>query len=133
MTISPVVTTRDMSRDNCWISTQQARYEDDKYIITVEAGFDFDFASIPWWATWLLPKNGQEYDRASFFHDALYASQALPKDESDNVFLGIMLFDGTNKYLAKAMYLAVKYGGHQAYNDTEDLDHYKKLVKVVRK
>ena len=133
MTISPVVTTRDMSQDNCWISTEPARYEDDKYIITVEAGFDFDFASIPWWATWLLPKDGQEYDRASFFHDALFASQALPKDECDNVFLGIMLFDGTNKYLAKVMYWAVKYGGHQAYNDTEDLDHYKKLVKVVRK
>ena len=40
--ISSVVTTRDMSKDYCWISTQQARYEDDKYIITVEAGFDFD-------------------------------------------------------------------------------------------
>ena len=133
MTISPVVTTRDMTRDNCWISTQRARYEDDKYIIPVEAGFDFDFASIPWWATWLLPKDGQKYDRASFFHDALYASQALPKDESDNVFLAIMLFDNTNKYLAKDMYLAVKYGGHQAYNDTEDLEHYKKLVKVVKK
>ena len=133
MTISPVVTTRDISKDNCWISTQQAKYEDDKYIITVEVGFNFDFATIPWGATWLLPKNGQEYDRASFFHDALYASQALPKDESDNVFLGIMLFDGTNKYLAKAMYLAVKYGGHKAYNDTEDLEKYKKLVKVVIK
>ena len=133
MTISPIVTTRDMSKDYCWVSTQQARYEDDKYIITVEAGFDFDFASIPWWATWLLPKNGQEYDRASFFHDALYASQALPKDESDNVFLGIMLFDGTNKCLAKGMYKAVDIGGHQAYNDTEDLEKYKKLVKVVKK
>ena len=133
MIISPVVTTRDMSRDNCWISAQQARYEDDKYIITVEAGFDFDYASTPRWIRWLLPKNGQAYDRASFFHDALYASQALPKDESDNVFLGIMLFDGTNKCLAKGMYKAVDIGGHQAYNDTEDLEKYKKLVKVVRK
>ena len=133
MTISPVVTTRDMTRDNCWISTQQARYEDDKYIITVEVGFDFDYAPTPWWIRWLLPKNGQAYDRASFFHDALYASQALPKDESDNVFLGIMLFDGTNKCLAKGMYKAVDIGGHQAYNDTQDLEHYKNLVKVVRK
>ena len=133
MTISPVVTTRDMSKDYCWISTEPARYEDDKYIITVEVGFDFDYASTPCGIRWLLPKSGQKYDRASFFHDALFASQALSKDESDNVFLGIMLFDGTNSYLAKAMYLAVKYGGHKAYNDTEDLDHYKKLVKVVRK
>ena len=112
---------------------ERARYEDDKYIITVEAGFDFDYASIPWWATWLLPKNGQEYDRGSFFHDALYASQALPKDESDNVFLAIMLFDNTNKYLAKGMYKAVDIGGHKAYYDTQDLEHYKNLVKVVRK
>lgn len=78
-------------------------------------------------------KTVQKYDRASFFHDALYASQTLPKDGSDNVFLGIMLFDNTNKYLAKGMYKAVDIGGHQAYNDTEDLEHYKKLVKVVKK
>ena len=133
MTISPVVTTRDMTRDNCWVSTERARYEDDKYIITVEAGFDFDYASTPWWIRWLLPKSGQKYDRGSFFHDALYASQALPKDESDNVFLAIMLFDNTNKYLAKGMYKAVDIGGHQAYYDTQDLEHYKNLVKVVRK
>ena len=133
MTISPVVTTRDMSKDYCWISTEPARYEDDKYIITVEAGFDFDYASTPWWIRWLLPKSGQKYDRGSFFHDALYAAQALPKDESDNVFLAIMLFDNTNKYLAKGMYKAVDIGGHSAYNNTQDLEHYKKLVKVVRK
>ena len=133
MTISPVVTTRDMSKDYCWISTEPARYEDDKYIITVEAGFDFDYASTPWWIRWLLPKSGQKYDRGSFFHDALYASQGLPKEECDNVFLGIMLFDGTNRYVAKAMYLAVKWFGRGVYEDTEDLEHYKKLVKVVRK
>ena len=133
MTISPVVTTRDMSKDYCWILTEQARYEDDKYIIMVEAGFDFDFATIPVIFRRFLPKDGKAYDRASLFHGALYAAQALPKDEGDNVFLGIMLFDGTNRYLAKGMYLAVKYGGHKAYNDTDDLDHYKKLVKVVRK
>ena len=133
MTISPVVTTRDITEDYCWILTEQARYEDDKYIITVEAGFNFDFASIPVIFRRVLPKDGKAYDRGSLFHDALYASQGLPKEECDNVFLGIMLFDGTNKCLAKGMYKAVDIGGHKAYNDTEDLEHYKKLVKVVRK
>ena len=66
-------------------------------------------------------------------HDGLYAAQALPKDECDELFKEANLSDGVNSALAETMYLAVKYGGDSAYEDAEDLERYKTLVEVVRK
>ena len=128
-----LITKRDMSKDYCWILKEDLVYENDTYIITVKAGFDFDFASIPWLLRRVLPKNGKSYDRAAAIHDGLYASQALPKAICDAVFLEAMLVDKTNETIADAMHLAVKVGGASAYNDTEELEKYKELVKVVLK
>ena len=128
-----LITKRDMSKDFCWILQEPLVYENDTYIITVKAGFDFDFASIPWLLRRVLPKNGKSYDRAAAIHDGLYASQALPKAICDDVFLEAMLVDKTNETIADAMHLAVKVGGAKAYNDTEELEKYKELVKVVVK
>ena len=128
-----LVTKRDMSKDFCWILQEPLIYENDKYIITVKAGFDFDFASIPWIFRRILPKNGKSYDRAACAHDGLYASQALPKVECDSVFLEAMLKDDTHETIASAMHLAVKVGGASAYNDTEELEKYKALIEVVVK
>ena len=128
-----LITKRDMSKDFCWILQEPLVYENDKYIITVKAGFNFDFASIPWVFRRVLPKNGKSYDRAACVHDALYASQALPKAECDKIFLSAMLMDGTNETIADAMYMAVKVGGASAYEDTEELEKYKALVEVVEK
>ena len=128
-----LVTKRDMSKDFCWILQEPLIYENDKYIITVKAGFDFDFASIPWLFRRILPKNGKSYDRAACIHDGLYASQALPKTISDGVFLEAMLVDKTNETIADAMHLAVKVVGASAYNDTEELEKYKALIEVVVK
>ena len=128
-----LVTKRDMSKDFSWILQEPLIYENEKYIITVKAGFDFDFASIPWLLRRVLPKNGKSYDRAAAIHDGLYASQALPKAVCDAVFLEAMLVDKTNETIADAMHLAVKVCGHSAYNDTEELEKYKSLVEVVEK
>ena len=128
-----LITKRDMSKDFSWILQEPLIYENDKYIITVKAGFDFDFASIPWLLRRVLPKNGKSYDRAAAIHDGLYASQALPKAICDDVFLEAMLVDKTNETIADAMHLAVKVGGTKAYNDTEELEKYKALVEVVEK
>ena len=128
-----LITKRDMSKDFCWILQEPLVYENDKYIITVKAGFDFDFASIPWLLRRILPKNGKSYDRAAAIHDGLYASQALPKEICDALFLEAMIVDKTNETIADAMHLAVKVGGHSAYSDTEELEKYKALIEVVEK
>ena len=128
-----LITKRDMTKDFCWILQEPLVYENDKYIITVKAGFDFDFASIPWLFRRVLPKNGKSYDRAAAIHDGLYAAQALPKDECDDIFAEAMVEDGTYEIVADAMYMAVKVGGASAYEDTEELEKYKALVEVVEK
>ena len=127
-----LVTKRDMTKDYCWILTEDLVYENDKYIITVKAGFDFDFASIPWLFRRALPKNGQKYDRGSCLHDALYASQWLPKDECDALFKESNLSDGTNSVVANTMCAAVKWFGSSAYkNDNKtEVRYYKNLVIV---
>ena len=127
-----LITKRDMSKDFCWILQEPLVYENDKYIITVKAGFDFDFASIPKLFTNILPKNGQEYDRAACLHDALYASRWLPKAECDRLFYEAMLSDGVSKYRAWSMYQAVKWFGHSAYKDGDEEETRKyKLLTIV--
>ena len=128
-----LITKRDMREDFAWILQEPLIYENEYYIVTVKAGFDFDFASIPWILRRVLPKNGKSYDRAAAIHDALYAAQALPKVTCDAIFLEAMLVDKTSEAIADAMWFAVKVGGHSAYNDTEELEKYKTLIEVVEK
>ena len=120
--------------DQDYILLDDLVYENNTLIITVKSGFWFDAISIPkiFWTLIDSPFTGKAV-RSATIHDGLYASQHLSKKDCDKIFLECMKCDGVSYFKRYAMYLAVKYGGHQAYNDTEDLEHYKKLVKVVRK
>ena len=128
-----LIVKRDVKKDNCWIVQEPLVWEDDKYEIRVLKGFDFDFASVPKFLHPFLPKDGQEYDRAACLHDALYASNRLPKDECDRLFYEAMILDGVPKYRAKTMHSAVRCCGSSAYNDIEDIEKYKELIVVIRK
>jgi len=130
MFTTDLVTKRVMTEDYAWILQEPLVYENSKYRITVYDGFDFDFASIPWFFRRVIPKNGMKYDRASCLHDALYASKILSKKECDRLFLEAMLFDGVNVMLASLMYDAVSIAGGSAYEDQEDLMKYRNLIKV---
>ena len=121
---------RNIKQNHSWIVQEPLIWEDENYYIKVKKGFDFDFASIPAPFRVFLPKQGKRYDRASCLHDALYASKWLPKKECDRLFYKAMLEDGVPAYRAKYMHTAVKWFGKSAYNSDEDLDLYKKLVKV---
>lgn len=125
-----LVVKRNIKKDNSWIVSESLIWEDGKYEVRILKGFDFDFASIPNIITNILPKDGQEYDRAACLHDALYASQRLPKSECDRLFYEAMLQDGVSKWKAKSMYLAVKWFGNSAYKDVEYLEYYKSKVIV---
>jgi len=130
MFTTDLVTKRVMTEDYAWILQEPLVYSNSKYRITVYDGFDFDFASIPWFFRRVIPKNGMKYDRASCLHDALYASKILSKKECDRLFLEAMLFDGVNVMLASLMYDAVSIAGGSAYEDQEDLMKYRNLIKV---
>ena len=74
----------------------------DGKMLTVEAGFSFDGASIPEILYSFIgdPYSGR-YVRAAFIHDCLYASELLPRKECDNIFLEIMKEHGVNWAEAK--------------------------------
>ena len=129
---SELIVKRDVSNDNAWIVQEPLVWEDDKYEIKVLRGFDFDFASTPKVITNILPKNGQEYDRAACLHDALYASQWLPRTVCDKLFYDAMIADGVNKAKAWSMYTAVRLFGYNAYknNNKSEVEYYRKLVVV---
>ena len=132
---SKLITERNIEQDFSWILHEPLIWEDSKYDIKVLEGFDFDYASIPKLLTNLLPKNGQEYDRAACLHDALYASRWLPKAECDRLFYDAMIADGVSKAKAWSMYQAVKWFGHSAYKEgnAEETIKYRMLTIVGMK
>ena len=120
--------------DQVYILLEDLVYECDRFTITVKKGFDFDAISIPkvFWTLVDSPFTGRAV-RGATVHDALYASQVLPKNVCDEVFLAAMKDDGVSYIKRNAMYMAVKVGGKGAYEDTEDIEKYKSLIEVIEK
>ena len=82
------------------------------YCINVQEGFVSDMASIPklFWNLIGSPFTGR-YTEAALVHDALYASEALPRKEADGVFLELMAQAGVSYWKRYSMYWAVRLGG----------------------
>lgn len=129
---SELIVKRDVSNDNAWIVQEPLVWEDDAYEIKVLRGFDFDFASIPKIITNILPKNGQEYDRAACLHDALYAGEVFEREMCDEIFLKAMESDGVSYAKRYAMYWAVKAAGGLVWkkHKADDVEFYKQFVEV---
>lgn len=104
----------------------------DKYKVTIKKGFDFDGVSVPriaWTSTY--PNMHKRTLVAGLAHDALYASQLLPKASCDLILKEILEDYGVGWYTANKMYYAVKLCGGSAYDDCKaDSNYYKTLVKV---
>ena len=82
--------------------------------ITIPAGFEHDFASIPDGVPkWVADKQDARY--AAIVHDYLYHHGIRSKEFADLVFLQIMKQTGVPKWRRQAMYLAVKMFGKGAY------------------
>ncbi len=78
---------------------------------TVSEGFETDLASIPRWATVLVPKHGHHIQPA-VAHDWCYVhASPMTKKFADKLFYDGMLSQGVRKTRASLMYGAVKVGG----------------------
>ena len=89
--------------------------------IDVSIGSEFNGASIPWVFTFFLNRFNTYYNRASAVHDALVGEGGQPRleafidgqfralkwDEAAKVFMLVMEYDKTPKYLRKIFYEAV--------------------------
>ena len=84
-------------------------------VVTVEAGFQTDLASIPRALWWWLPPSG-EYDPAAVLHDWLYARGELSRAKCDELFLDAMLSTGVSRFRAYAMHEAVRLFGWFAWD-----------------
>ncbi len=105
----------------------------DGYLVTVEAGFVTDGASIPrlLWRVVGHPFMGLVLLPA-IIHDALYQSEALPRDVCDRIFFDLLVANGVNKNKARVMYWGVRIGGGFVWrgHDVSDVAMAKKLVTV---
>ena len=88
-----------------WLVNESFSYhvgsEEGKEIIVVPKGFQTDFASVPWPASMLIPKNG-DYNQAAVLHDYLYSLlgeypipnsnviRVYTRKECDKIFLEAM-------------------------------------------
>ena len=81
-------------------------------IVTVRAGFRYDGASVPrfFWRAIGAPYDGA-YFPAALLHDALYASELLPRTMCDRLFLAYMKQLGVAWWRRNAMWLAVRWFG----------------------
>lgn len=108
-------------------------YKNDKFLITVYKGFDFDGASIPrfFWTLIGSPTTGR-YTKPACLHDALYASKIFDKKTCDNLFLEAMKAENVGFITRTLIYNAVRVGGFMAYNNSQDLSKYRSLIKVSK-
>lgn len=86
---------------------------DAKYGI-VNADFESDGASIPWYMLWLMRPAGDLFE-AAIFHDHCYKYATKTKSFADKAFYNIALNYGCPKWKAKLAYIGVKIGGKGKY------------------
>jgi hypothetical protein len=83
--------TRYPDMDDCWILEDDFYLRIGAFIYLIKKTFDFDGASIPKWA-WSIIGHPLEMwiHLAALFHDGLYASNLIPRDDADWLFLEII-------------------------------------------
>jgi hypothetical protein len=119
----------------CAIVFRRYAYREPLYLVppgkrpwTISVPFNFvtDFASIPWWARWLISPFGR-HAKAAVIHDWLYAlgpTRERDRKWCDEVFRDALLELGVEPLRAALMYAAVRFGGARSYGaDGEWLFH----------
>ena len=90
-------------------------------ILYIKKGFIFDGASIPklFWS--IIGSPFGKYTASALIHDALYASELLPREDADTIFINTMVYKGVNEDKRNAMYLAVDiFGKYVWINHTDE-------------
>ena len=121
--------------ENLFILSKDKTVESLGYKITVKKGFDFDGASIPkaLWSVYGNPLSGK-FRIAALVHDALYASQKLPREVADAIFLDLMKQHEVGYMKRQTMYYAVRSAGWYAWRGHEESEvkKYKEFINVEK-
>jgi hypothetical protein len=96
---------------NCWKVMEDLVYEGNQGRFTVRAGFETDFATVPFFLTWLVPRYGV-YTTAAVLHDWLLEEEpAVSRVESDGIFRRALRELGVPFLRRWVMWAAVRLGG----------------------
>lgn len=98
-------------------------------IITVPAGFVTDFASVPWYARWLISVLGK-HSIPAIVHDYLYWEQRCTRDEADAILKEAMNEYGSSWRDQDAVYYAVRYGAQSAWDENQT-DRSRGYIRVL--
>jgi len=104
-------------------------------VIRVPKFFQYDGASIPpaAWQTIGTPFDPR-FMAPAVFHDWLYHTHQIAKDETDDLFYDLLVANGVNKVKASLMLAGVETFGNWYWdNDTDDLAYLKRLAARIRK
>ena len=122
-------------KDDVFILLEDVVVESSGYKITVKAGFDFDGASIPQalWSVYGNPLSGK-FRIAALVHDVLYASEKLPRELADAIFLDLMKQHEVGYVKRQTMYYAVRSAGWYVWKGHEESEvkKYKEFVHVEK-
>jgi hypothetical protein len=110
--------TEDESDDEHAKLTADLVYESDhlQRAITVPAGFETDFASVPRLPLVYLAAGGTAR-KAAVVHDFLYRQSGVPRADADAVFLEAMKVTGQPTWRATLMWAAVRSFGWKFYRE----------------
>lgn len=100
--------------------------------IDVESGFLTDFASVPWFVQWWIPKWGK-YGSPAVVHDWLYWRQTTSREDADNILLDAMHVAGVDVVRKYAIYWAVRCCGGVAWlrNSEDRLSGFDRVMPVA--
>ena len=83
-------------------------------IITVEAGFVTDYASIPPGLRMLISRNGR-HGKPAVIHDKMFKSVLFPFSRCNEIFLEAMTVTGTNRTVKMILYYGVEWFSYPVY------------------
>lgn len=87
-------------------------------IYTVPKGFITNFSSVPRIPLIYLVV-GNRGNRSAVFHDWLYTAKPRTREIADKLFLLCLIEDGINRFIAYAMYFAVRIAGSKYYGESK--------------
>ena len=105
--------------------------ENSRNRVDVPKGFTTDFASIPSFLWFALPKWGK-YGNAAVIHDYLYYDQSTTRLKADNIFLEAMMVLEVPVWQRFSLYTGVRIAGWWAWwlNSRKKDSGYSKIVKA---
>jgi hypothetical protein len=105
-----------------WLLTEPLTYvTHNGRTITVPAGFQTDFASVPRLPL-IFVLMGDTNHRAAVIHDYLYSTKEVSRKEADSIFVEAM--EGPKSIQSRLMYLGVRLFGSLRWNQREAPEPY---------